>query len=81
MGKYANEFEDLFAQLEKMRSDSVISESLKAPILLASLCKTPELESTIAALRLKDSKDLTWEVVTADLIQEYDTIKSPQSRH
>eukprot|EP00171_Calliarthron_tuberculosum_P023796 IDg23796t1 len=33
------------------------------------------LESTIASLRLKDADDLTWDAVTADLIQEWKRLK------
>lgn len=71
MARFVDEFEALFAQLEKMGSDTVIPESFKAPLLLASLGTNSSLESTIAALRLRDVKELRWESVTADLIQEY----------
>ncbi len=68
MSKHINEFEDFFAQLEKMGADWVILESLLVPILLSSLDTT--LESAIAALWLKESKYLTWEA--PDLIQEFE---------
>eukprot|EP00171_Calliarthron_tuberculosum_P004448 IDg4448t1 len=42
------------------------------------------LESAVAALRLKDCDELTWEAVTSDLIQEWKRSKSlakPQSNN
>lgn len=44
--------------------------------MLASMGTDSKLESTVTALRLKDTEDLTWEAITADLIQEYKRIKS-----
>eukprot|EP00171_Calliarthron_tuberculosum_P001098 IDg1098t1 len=38
------------------------------------------LESTVAAMRLKDINDLTWETVTADLIQESKKIKGSKNK-
>lgn len=76
MGKFIDEFETLFAQLERMGPDTKIPESHKAPLLLASMGTTSQLESTVAALRTKDTDELTWETVTSDLIQEWKHIKS-----
>lgn len=76
MSKYIDEYESLFAQLERMGSDASIPEAHKAPILLASMGHNSIMENTIAALRLKDIEDLTWEAVTSDLIQEWKSITS-----
>eukprot|EP00171_Calliarthron_tuberculosum_P004578 IDg4578t1 len=83
MSKYVDEFEGLFAQLERMGKETAIPESHKAPLLLASIGTNSALESTVAALRLKDTSDLTWHAVTADLIQEYKRLKdgSSSSQH
>lgn len=79
MGKFIDEFETLFSQLERMGTETKIPESHKAPLLLASMGTTSQLESTVAALRTKDTDELTWETVTSDLIQEWNHIKS--TRH
>lgn len=81
MPKYVDEFETLFAQLERMGNDTAVPESHKAPLLLASMGHESELESTVAALRLKETNSLTWEAVTADLIQEWKRVRdsAPQS--
>jgi gag-polypeptide of LTR copia-type len=70
MSKYIDEFNQLFSQLESMGTDANIPESHKAPLLLASLCTNSSLESTVAALRLRDISDLTCDSVTADLIRK-----------
>ncbi len=77
MSKYVDEFESLFAQLERMGKDCAVPESHGAPLLLASMGHNSPLESTIAALRMKDTDCLTWEAVTADLIQEWKQIGGP----
>ena len=68
MGKYIDEFESLFSQLERMGEDVKIPETHKAPLLLSSIGHGTVLESTVAALRLKDTGDLKWPSVTSDLI-------------
>lgn len=79
MGRYIDEFESLFSQLDKMGSNVSVPETHKAPLLLASLGTSSPLESTVAALRLRDAEDLQWESITADLIQEYKRIKQSTS--
>eukprot|EP00171_Calliarthron_tuberculosum_P019463 IDg19463t1 len=79
MPKFVDEFETLFAQLERMGEDTAVPESHKAPLLLASIGHESELESTVAALRLKDTASLTWEAVSADLIQEWKRVKNSAS--
>ncbi len=81
MGKYIDEVEKLFAQLEKMGSYTATPESHKAPLLLASWGTKSELESTVAALRLKNTSQFTWESVTADLIQEWERQKLNKTVH
>ena len=76
MPKFIDEFESLFDQLEKMGDELAVPESYKAPLLLTSLGTKSNLESAVAALRLRDVDDLTWETVTADLIQEFQRSKS-----
>lgn len=51
MGKFIDEFETLFAQLKHMGHETKISESHKAPLPLASMGTTLQLESTVAACR------------------------------
>lgn len=40
MARYVDDFESLFSQLEKMRSNTALPEAFKAPLLLSSLVKT-----------------------------------------
>ena len=81
MAKYVDEFETIFAQLEIMGSSTAIPETFKAPLLLSSIGTNTPLESTVAALRLRDVDDLNWDSVTADLIQEYKRTKSYKSEN
>ena len=67
MSKYIDEYNQAFAQLESMGKDAKIPESLKGPILIASFGTDSQLESCIAALRVRDSIP-SWEELTADLI-------------
>eukprot|EP00171_Calliarthron_tuberculosum_P022539 IDg22539t1 len=76
MARYIDEFETLFGQLERMGSEIAIPEKHKTPLLLASMGNESPLESSIAALRLKDTTDLTWEAVSADLIEEWKRVYS-----
>lgn len=73
---FVDEFESLFAQLERMGAETEIPESHKAPLLLVSMGNNSPLESTVAALRKKETDKLSWEDVTSDLIQEWNQIKS-----
>lgn len=41
-------------------------------MLLDSMVNESNLESTVVALRLKDTADLMWRALTADIIQEYE---------
>ncbi len=66
MGKYIVGFEMLFDQLEKIGSDTAIPESQKPLLSLASLGTKSDLESTVAAVLLKDTSGLTLEAVFAD---------------
>ena len=71
MEKYVDEFEVLFNQLERMGKENAVPENHKAVLLMASMGHDSPLENTLAALRIQDNDSLTWEAVTADLIQEY----------
>lgn len=57
MATYIDEFQQLFAQLERMGSKA-ISEEFKVPLLLFSLGHNSPVESTLAALRTRDMKVL-----------------------
>ena len=70
MATFVDEFKSLFSQLERMGKDAAIPETHKAPMLLASIPVDSPLEVTAAALRTKDIEDLTWEYVSATLIDE-----------
>lgn len=75
ISSYIDEFEPVFAQLERMGDDTKIPESHKAPLLIASMGNNSVLESTIAAMRTKNSDQFNWQSVTADLIQEWNQWK------
>lgn len=75
MRKYIDEFETLFAQLERIGSDIKIPEAHKAPLLLAIMGNSSPLESPVAALRTKDTDQLSWEAVSSDVIQEWTQLK------
>ena len=74
MASYVDQYTSLFSQLERMGKDAAISESHKAPMLLASIDPNCFLESTAAALRTKESSELTWEYVATTLIDEYNAL-------
>ena len=71
MSDYIDQYTSLFSQLERMGKDAAIPESHKAPMLLASINPSCSLESTAAALRTKESSELTWDYVATTLIDEY----------
>lgn len=56
---YIDKFENLFEQLQCKGPDTEITEKHKVPLLLDSMGHDSSLESTIEALRLKDTDDLT----------------------
>ena len=76
MASYVDQYTSLFSQLERMGKDAAIPESHKAPMLLASIDPNCFLESTAAALRTKESSELTWEYVATTLIDEYNAKRS-----
>jgi len=80
MGKYIDEFNQAFSQLESIGADATIPDSLKGPILLASFGTTSELEPCIAALRMKD-KIPKWEELTADLVLESQRIRATSRKN
>lgn len=53
-----------------------INEKHKVPILLATMENTSPLKGTIDALKMKDSDDLTWAAISADLIEECKRLKT-----
>lgn len=76
MSSYIDKFTSLFSQLERMGKDAAIPETHKAPMLLASIDPQSFLESTAAALRTKDTSELTWDYVATTLIDEYNARES-----
>ena len=71
MSSYVDQYTSLFSQLERMGKEAAIPESHKAPMLLASIDPSCFLESTAAALRTKETSELSWEYVATTLIDEY----------
>lgn len=71
MSKYIYEYTALFNQPEFMEKGVVISNTHKAPMLLSSIEPFSMMEPIAAALRTKDSDDLTWEFVSTTIIDEY----------
>lgn len=57
--KYIDEFETLFAQLERMGPDTKIPQAQKAPFQLARMRNLSPLESTVASQRTRDMKQLS----------------------
>ena len=64
-----------------MGDDTKIPETHKAPLLLASMGNRSQLESTVAALRTRDTDQLSWAAVSADLIQEYNQLQENTPGH
>lgn len=79
MSSYVHQYTSLFPQLERMGKDSAIPQAHKAPILLASIDPSCHLESSAAALRTKDSTDLTWDYVATTLMDHYNAKDSLES--
>lgn len=73
MSRYIDEYTGLFSQLEFMGKDIAIPEAHKAPMLLASINPSSNMETIAAALRTKESKELTWDFVATSLIDEYNS--------
>jgi len=71
MSKYIDQYTALFSQLEFMGKTVAVPDAHRAPMLLASIDPTSELEPIAAALRTKDADDLTWDYVATTLIDEY----------
>ena len=71
MSRYIDDYATLFGQLEFMGKDVAIPDAHKAPMLLASVDPSSDMESISAALRTKDANELTWEYVTTTMIDEY----------
>ena len=80
MSKYIDEYTALFSQLEFMGKSVAIPDAHKAPMLLASIDPTSEMESIAAALRTKDAEELTWEFVSTTLIDEFRARRRPFSK-
>lgn len=78
MTTYVDEFDTLFAHLDRMGDDVKIPDAHTSPIVSANMGNNSPPESTIGALRTKDNNKLTWQYVTSDIIQEYNQIKGRQ---
>lgn len=65
-----DEYTDLFSQLEFMGKEMLIQEAHKAPMLLAPIDSTSELEPIATALQTKNASEFTWEYVATTLINE-----------
>lgn len=59
-----------------MGKEVAILEPQKAPMLLASINPSSNMEPIAAALRTKNEDELTWEYVTTTLIDEHDARKN-----
>lgn len=55
-----------------MKKDAAILETHKAQMRLASINPNCFLEYTAAALRTKDTNELTWKCIATTLIADYD---------
>lgn len=71
MSTYVDHYTYMFAQLKQMGKDIAIPDTHKAPMLLASIDPHGPLESAAAALRTKNTAELTWDYVATTLIDEY----------
>lgn len=76
MAKYIDEYTALFSQLEFMGKEVAIPETHKAPMLLASIDPSSDMEPIAAALRTKNADELTWEYVATTLIDEHNSRQS-----
>lgn len=68
MVQYINEFERISSQLERMDDEKGIPEAHKAPILFPRMGNSSPLESVGTAVHTKDTDQLSWEPVSANLI-------------
>jgi gag-polypeptide of LTR copia-type len=69
MSDHVPEFGTLFAKLEN--AGFMIEMLMQVSVLLASLDTHAKYESTIAAIRTLADDDITWEIVTTRLREEY----------
>lgn len=81
MYKYIDTSSELFSQLEFMGGDITIPEPHKSPMLLASIDTNSDLGPIYAALRTKESKELTGDYVSTTLTDEYNERESDVTRH
>lgn len=79
MGKYINGLNSLFSQLASMEDEYIVPESHKPNLVMASICKESGLESTLAALRVRDIDKLTWKSVGTDLIKKWKTFNPSEN--
>ena len=68
MADFIDGFESLFTRLASMNSE--VKEDMQVAILLAALSSEKEYENVIAALKTLPQEALTWDDVTARLIEE-----------
>lgn len=76
MSDYVDDLESVFSRLEAMGSP--IGNSMQIAILFSSFVSTRETpyRPVISALQTLSDEELSWEKVTARLLQEYDTSTS-----
>lgn len=76
---FEDEFESLFVQLEHMGNKTKILETHREPLLLAIMGNYSPSKSTVASIWTLDTDKLSWEVVSAALIQEYSSMMSSEN--
>ena len=69
MGDYIDGFESMFERLAAM--ESKVSEDMQVAILLASFADMKEYDGVISELKTLKPEDLTWDTVTASLLEEH----------
>lgn len=70
MKKFIEECNTIFARLEQMGINTNKTEYFKVLLLLASMSPTFQLESAVAAFRIKHKNDLPLETVVSELIHK-----------
>ena len=73
MAEYVDRFESMFERLATM--DAGISDDMQVAIFLSSFSNMKEYDNIISALKTLKAEELTWDKVTARLIEEYKTRK------
>lgn len=68
--RHCDKIASLLSQLDKMGSDVALPDAHKGVLLLSSIGVETEYEATAAALRTKDPKELTFDLVSTTLIDE-----------